>query len=904
MADEIFRLDTQPSGAPSGVTDAYMARITPNSRNSISPNVHMSQQSSTDQEFTFSPSGTDWWLPSRSYFRIRIRAQARVSKGLAADGDKKAYQNMSGPVFEEAKLGFNFLESNPLQHISATQGGGLTEGEVKAIMDTSDPSLTAAADVNLQKVMSRIVPAKGFCAALFDTATVKIGDTIVSKVSDNKMHQIDTFKKRSRFSSSQLEGTLGEMGLYQSKVGDPCNEPGAATLTEGYEHGRGRMSAFNHNGESNMAELMWQPPLGIFDYDRALPPSTYTIRLKTHSQNLLRRCVDWSFFRFTPDGQGGTTTTAQTIIQKLTSAGSGKQGTDAQLLDWGIEEIVFYAAIIQGPRADDVKYALDLMETGCTTQQVTSSDGDMTLNFDINSNTRSLGWALQGSTPHYHGDDSNFRYGLLPSSDALQEADNYIYEPDEALFTNPANGTPPLNIYNLEFRWFSGITGAPIALDTVAQLQGLPFLHPAAGLALVRAAFAIPKNSETGKKIAALLEKYPQLNNNSQGDESPIYPDSLQNTVGGFKADLGFHVYPNASAARFPNYDYKTNPGGLYIEVDFAMAAMTPGLFDIDGTTDNGAFLCRLIINQPSDIIPFLGALDGVARSGLRCTVLGNQINQGDQLSRSRSSFNAAMLVEALFGELSFDAVTVANTIVPWFANQNTEIPLRSFAFEGNGLPAADEKGNFNIFMTDAAANRGLVPLNLRVAPFFRYDRANCRRALPISYETNQLQSWYVSYDGKQYPSEHSQQAAAITTTTQSQKKILLKQRWLDTITQNGTFYTANQGEGYYQWLQNGPYYFMTWPRQGTANATRLIMNLSFKNRPNANSAAEKAILQKFGSREDGQPGSQGETDMQSGRVLLFYNYPTAFLIRTRDSRVVQVETPQNSDARFQSILD
>lgn len=652
------------------------------------------------------------------------------------------------------------------------------------------------------------------------------------------------------------------------------------------------MSAFNHNGESAVAELMWQPPLGIFDYDRALPPSTYTIRLKTHSQNLLRRCVDWSFFRFSPGGQGGTTATAQSIIQQLTTAGSGKQGASARLLDWGIEEIVFYAAIIQGPRADDVKYALDLMETGCTTQQVTSSDGDMTLNFDINSNTRSLGWALQGSTPHYHGDDSNFRYGLLPTSGDTQP--RFFYSETEDLFNAGPGVVADINI-NLRFLWNDAATSNVATAAALKQISHGGDVNNRVKLAA--AGIRVPTGTKAGNVLRTLVAKYPQILVTSVGAEPAVFPNVLKEITGEFKADLGFHVYPKVLPGQIPNYDYKSNPGGMFIEMDFDALALIPGVLTIQPPTPaNPFFLIFLLTENTFNGLARhrLGYLDGVPSDGLKITIIDPQHAQTTNAGGARFSDygSAYSLMRALYG---IEDPAAPNQVLPYSTGVSEPMNFGNIA-----LPAlAQLFGEF--FITN---NAGAVPVNQRVnvAPYL--PNTHCRRALPISYETNQLQSWYVSYDGKQYPSEHSQQDTSITTTTASEKKILLKQRWLDTITQNGTFYTANQGESYYNWLQNGPYYFMTWPRQGTANATRLIMNLTFKNRPNAASDEEKRVLHKFGSQEDGQPGSQGETDMQSGRVLLFYNHPTAFLIRTRDSRVVQVETPQNSDARFQSILD
>lgn len=898
----------------------------------------MSQQSSVDQEFRFSPSGTDWWLPSRSYFRIRVRAQGRVSKDLGTGGSGDPYQNMSGPTYEKGKLGSDFMSDIVgAGRSKVLQGSPVAADEVEAAFATTTAN-SAVHDDALQRLMSRVVPAKAFCASLFDTATVKIGDTIVSKVSDNKMHQIDSFKKRSRFSSSQLEGTMGEMGLYQSKLGDPCNQPGAANATASYETGEGRMAAFNHNGESGYAELMWQPPLGIFDYDRALPPSTYTIRLKTHSQNLLRRCIDWSHFRFKPGPlNDGSTVTAQSLVTRMTSPGSGKQGTQAQLLDWGIEEIVFYAAIIQGPRADDVKYALDLMETGCTTQQVTNTSGDLTLNFDVNANTRSLAWGLQGLTNYYHGDDSNFRYGLLPTNTLPETKITPYYDLDDRYFglnEDSKTPTPPvaaIQKFGIRLVNFNGLAASTVASDPEVKEQKLSAaatqggrrrfrdqIYPMDGTSGVAPVGAgrrglyqvfsfrvviLNNGSEHYKLVDTFYNSYDNVRDETKENDS--YPTNVLRDLSAqaFKPDIGFHLHTREVDDTVA--EQKTaliaNPGGFHVQVNLLEAYMA-GLITIGLV--GGAYILDFALGTEE----FEIRVNGPAKKGVRQLLIPRTAEQevGQDLeslaltSAQKATSDVNLLLNTLLGPTqSSDQAKVTG----WSTGGDIDILA---------TPQVDEKKveewNFLTATNGSIAQANELKAYCNVVPYIfkvtQSENSPCRSSLPISYDTNQLESWYISYDGKQYPSEHSQQDTKLLEVSPEKKKILLKQRWLDTITQNGTFYTAGQGESYAHWLQNGPLYYMTWPRQGTANATRLIMNLSLKSRPSESNPIFKERLIKFGAQSDGSEGADGETALRNGRVLLFYNYPTAFLIRTRDSRVVQVETPQNSDARFQSILD
>ena len=90
----------------------------------------------------------------------------------------------------------------------------------------------------------------------------------------------------------------------------------------------------------------------------------------------------------------------------------------------------------------------------------------------------------------------------------------------------------------------------------------------------------------------------------------------------------------------------------------------------------------------------------------------------------------------------------------------------------------------------------------------------------------------------------------------------------------------------------------MTWPRQGTANATRLMLTMEIKDSSDNN---ELIMLGKDPGSVANQKNGESTLSNQA-RILLFTQHAKSFLIRTTDSRVVQVETPLNSDASFRSV--
>jgi len=442
---------------------------------------------------------------------------------------------------------------------------------------------------------------------------------VISKISDDRLHQIDVYKKRSSESSAFLNGSGNAAGLYATKDGDDV-------LTESFG-ADARLDVLTNEGGSCYAEILWKPPLGLFDYDRALPPSKYEVQLKTRASNPLLHCLDFENFKFNESKEfaiqktGGSwnNKTAADIVAELTSYKGDKQSC----LDWSIESVYMYAAIVQGPRADDVKYALDLTETTCVTQQLTQATGNVTTNFDVGPNTRTIAWALQGNTPYLHGSHGEFRVGTRP----LQ--------------------IPP---------------------SAAAKAQGL-------------------------------------------------------------------------------DVAVKTKP--------------------------------RLVENMP-----------------------------------------------------------------------------------------------------------------------------------PIGIGARNIGSWFVSYDGKQYPPEHSEQEvtgalglpepnAGPADLTDKESKSFLMHRFLDTLTQTGTHFTSSGGETCKEWAACGPYYYMTWPRQGTANATRLMLTLNLVDGWSDFTPEQKKM---FGF-DANDAAHRGESSLLASSVLLFYTQAQCFLIRTKDSRVVQVETPLNTNSAFNSVF-
>ena len=223
----------------------------------------------TSHLFRVQPSGLRWWVPSRSYFRVRCKIENALGAAPADSG-----------------------------------------------------------------------PAMGFCGNFVNTMEVRIGGTVVSQINTN-MAQIDAMHNRSTKS-----------GTWLNDAGNELNGWAAA-----------RASATTQV----FYEFVWTPPLGFFQIPHALPGMQVDINLVINP-NFNRDCVE------TFEG----TTTAQASPVTVT-----------------ITEFSFHCAMIDGIRADDEKFALNLNEWQAQILPLQASQSTQLSQFDVNPMTNMLAVALQ-----------------------------------------------------------------------------------------------------------------------------------------------------------------------------------------------------------------------------------------------------------------------------------------------------------------------------------------------------------------------------------------------------------------------------------------------------------------------------------------------------------------------------
>jgi len=196
------------------------------------------------------------------------------------------------------------------------------------------------------KLDKSVSPAMGTAGNLFQSCTVRVGSTVVSRIDDN-MAQIDALATRMYKSKAQIESV--------GRGGNNWSIATAEMVTEAKA--------------TKNRELIWQPPNSFFNsFSHALPGGTYDITLTGDS----------NYDTFAVQGLAGA--------------------VDATTYKFIIKEVSLYACFVEGPRGDDQKYVLDLSEIKCQTAPTSDTSSNQLVQLSVAPTTDLLAVAFQAKT--------------------------------------------------------------------------------------------------------------------------------------------------------------------------------------------------------------------------------------------------------------------------------------------------------------------------------------------------------------------------------------------------------------------------------------------------------------------------------------------------------------------------
>ena len=352
-------------------------------------------------DFRFKMSGQKWWIPSKSYLRMRCELKKGDNTALDVDFGVAPNMGLMANMFQSCEMHINdkpvskignylaqidaletrlnksksWLDSlgqttnfwHPKQDVRlnsvARNGSRVSESpddEVVTI-DSDMTGYTAGTTVTLVHTTGVIT----FATAIPASSSVhwQVGDYFVPTAGTGVAATAGVLNVRSRV-IAVAGNTITVEGIYPAAFGNAD-----------VRFSRIRKGETARN--ASYFETVWQPPLSLFNIDHALPAGDYNLILTPQSaESFQKRAIE-------------SLLGSATLSAKL--PGGASLATEFTI---NVVDMYLYVAHVDGPRADDMSYILDLKQTRCQSSNVTS--GDFTQKaFDVSPSTQKLTVAYQ-----------------------------------------------------------------------------------------------------------------------------------------------------------------------------------------------------------------------------------------------------------------------------------------------------------------------------------------------------------------------------------------------------------------------------------------------------------------------------------------------------------------------------
>lgn len=357
------------------------------------------------KRFEFSMDSGSWWIPFRSYFRIRMLLGRTTTEQLTRAENIAPAWNICGQLFQSARL-----------EINNTQGANI---------DTFLPQIDALFKrvTKSQTFFKNLGISVNFYDSSFTNRLNDICSDGFHNEIENKVLTAQTLAQVGLRSDTQLTVTAAtNLGVFSSVLGLPdirtIYKPGdsVTTVNDTYIiNSYGNATGDNPNtsviftvvGADQVAtaitastitrsqktarrvygfECLWQPPFDIFVTPYGLPTGNYQLVMTPFN-----------------------TTDYKYKIAQSTEANK-VPGTN---FDFSLEDIAFYVARCEGPVRNNVSYYMRFDELECVSDDITSVLSNQEKTFSVSTSARKIAVAFQdraltGSTLHK---DNLFKIG-------------------------------------------------------------------------------------------------------------------------------------------------------------------------------------------------------------------------------------------------------------------------------------------------------------------------------------------------------------------------------------------------------------------------------------------------------------------------------------------------------------
>jgi len=321
--------------------------------------------------FRFQTAGQKWWVPGRSYIRMRVNLTKANGALLTLADNVAPNMGLCASLFQSAEFRINdkvvsrigdfmpqidSLETRLSKSKSWVDSVGASSNcwQVKYL----DRQSAVASDASKSALVNKHLVATDL--GLAAGATIAIAaDTGIATFSVN--HNQSLLPGDIIVLEGQ-EYIVSDNNVSATTMKVSANKTIAVAANAAWYVKR----LINDARKAGSFELIWTPPLSIFKLQHALPSGKYELVLNPQTSSAYQRYAIESLKDKTP-------------------------GTDYK---FEVVDMYFYCNSVEGPRADDITYLLDLEQTSCQSDKI-DSDSFAQKNFDVSPSTYALSVAYQ-----------------------------------------------------------------------------------------------------------------------------------------------------------------------------------------------------------------------------------------------------------------------------------------------------------------------------------------------------------------------------------------------------------------------------------------------------------------------------------------------------------------------------
>ena len=346
------------------------------------------------QTWRWQGASNQWWIPSKSYMRFRLSIKTGADAQPTESQDLAPAMNIASQFYQSMsmKMGGNTV-STIGDYVAQIDTLKKRLGYSKSVLDGLEDSkgfMDADFKVRQSKICSDGFYLEDISEPVVSSALVRTNlgyDPGTNTIAYDSATGVITFAAAGgsplptpymvgdhfqliALAGGNPNGTLTGVPAKILSVTDATTiavAPGslggslAADIGD-FERIRGVKCANDALG-ANEFEVIWRPPLSLFDCDHPLPMNCmYEMILNPHTSESIQR----------------------RIVQTLTSS-----KTPDQDFKVGFQQAYLYLAEVDGPPIEDKSFILDLREMSIQTEQVTNSDLSQK-NFDVSPSTKAL----------------------------------------------------------------------------------------------------------------------------------------------------------------------------------------------------------------------------------------------------------------------------------------------------------------------------------------------------------------------------------------------------------------------------------------------------------------------------------------------------------------------------------